>query len=56
MAEADLLKFLKVDQNPYKALAMYNGGYAMPESSKKYAESVIYKSNIYKNKIQTSSI
>ena len=52
----DLLKFLKVDKNPYKALAMYNGGYAMPESSKKYAESVIYKSNNYKNKIQTSSI
>jgi|TARA_R110002012_G_C11185535_1_gene557676 soluble lytic murein transglycosylase-like protein len=52
----DLLAELGADKNPYKALAMYNGGYTPPESSKKYASNVVYRANQYKNKLNSDSI
>ncbi len=36
----DLLNELNITEDPLTALAIYNGGYTMPESSKKYASIV----------------
>ena len=45
---SDLLNSLNVTSDPHKALAIYNGGYTFPESSKKYASAVIQRYQQYK--------
>ena len=52
----DLLAELDADTNPYKALAMYNGGYSPPESSHKYAQTVMWRANKYKHMLDNGSI
>ena len=44
----DLLSSLNVMSDPHTALAIYNGGYTFPESSKKYASAVIQRYQQYK--------
>ena len=44
----DLLSSLNVMSDPHTALAIYNGGYTFPESSKKYASAVMQRYQQYK--------
>ena len=51
----DLLAELGIMSDPHHALAVYNGGYTKPDSSKQYASNVIQRARRYRAQVENDT-